>query len=386
MKRLRILSTLALAGQLAYSQGPSERASAPRIEGGADRAADPNPAAAMPPVLKKLEPADSRVVMLPGLRAANAPRGSKVQAPAAVVAPPRKAFVPPTRSGTSERPPAPREPAAPALPLAPAIAIAPPVLGAPVLPDLSAAALEPPTPTAPALTELPPAPAVGPAQTPASVDPPANPDPVVSASPIAPSTAALPGPPPEPVAAIPVLPPAPPATAPPAAEGGAAAAPTAPLPEPAPATPALPSPPVPATAPPPAPSPLPPDFEAESAIFLQEKIGRWTLADARTLLGEPARHRPAIDDNQAENGHIYAFHDPTGRYKELELDFDAGKGSLRTVFVYPHTLTWQECRRLFSGNVNATKANKGRTFYSYLNRRLDVLVDPGGQVISLGLY
>ena len=29
---------------------------------------------------------------------------------------------------------------------------------------------------------------------------------------------------------------------------------------------------------------------------------------------------------------------------------------------------------------------KGRKFYSYVNRRLDVLVDPAGKVISLGLY
>jgi hypothetical protein len=136
----------------------------------------------------------------------------------------------------------------------------------------------------------------------------------------------------------------------------------------------------------PTPPQLPADFGAESAIFLQEKIGRWTFTEARELLGDPLRQRAAIDDNQVENGQIYAFHDPTGRYKEMELDFDAAKGRLRTVFVYPYQLTWQECRRLFSGTVNTTRANKGRTFYSYLNRRLDVLVDSVGQVISLGLY
>ena len=35
---------------------------------------------------------------------------------------------------------------------------------------------------------------------------------------------------------------------------------------------------------------------------------------------------------------------------------------------------------------NYTAANKGRKFYSYLDRHLDVLVDTGGNVISLGLY
>jgi len=127
-------------------------------------------------------------------------------------------------------------------------------------------------------------------------------------------------------------------------------------------------------------------FQSESALFLQKQIGWWSLVDARTLLGNPERQRPALDDNQAPNGQIYAFQDPTGRYKELELDFDAENSNLRTVFVYPWNLTWQECRRVFGADVSASPANKGRTFYSYVNRKLDVLVAPGGQVISLGLY
>ena len=45
-------------------------------------------------------------------------------------------------------------------------------------------------------------------------------------------------------------------------------------------------------------------------------------------------------------------------------------------------MTWQECRRLWGAHVTARKAKQGRTFYSYLNRRLDVLVDPTGKVIK----
>jgi len=130
----------------------------------------------------------------------------------------------------------------------------------------------------------------------------------------------------------------------------------------------------------------PPAFEQNSALFCQKMIGQWTADDARFLLGQPARQRPAYGDNQTVNGQIYAFNDPTGRYKELELDFESGSGLLRTVFVYPLNMTWQECRRQWSGEVSATEANKGRKFYSYMDRRLDVLVDPAGKVISLGLY
>ena len=47
---------------------------------------------------------------------------------------------------------------------------------------------------------------------------------------------------------------------------------------------------------------------------------------------------------------------------------------------------WTDCRRVWGANVTATTAAKGRKFYSYLNRRMDILVDTGGKVISVGLY
>jgi hypothetical protein len=130
----------------------------------------------------------------------------------------------------------------------------------------------------------------------------------------------------------------------------------------------------------------PPEFERDSADFLNQQIGIWQQVDAQCLLGEPVRQRAALADDQTVNGRILAFADPTGRYKELELDFDSETGLLRTLFVYPHSMTWQDCRHAFGVNARSTQANKGRTFYSYLDRRLDVLVDAAGKVISLGMY
>ena len=115
-------------------------------------------------------------------------------------------------------------------------------------------------------------------------------------------------------------------------------------------------------------------------------IGQWSQEDARFLLGEPERQRPAFDDRGMRNGTIYAFSDPTSRYREIELDFDNTGGALRTVFVYPFHLTWQEARLKWGAKVNETAANNGRRFYSYADRRLDVLVDRTGNVISFGLY
>ena len=130
---------------------------------------------------------------------------------------------------------------------------------------------------------------------------------------------------------------------------------------------------------------LPAAFQSDSSLYLQGMIGKWKKAEAQALLGDPVRERPA-SDNGAVNGRIYAYPDPSGRYRELELDFDSDSGALRTVFAYPKQLTWEECRKQWGGDVNTTKAQNGRSFYSYLNQKLDVLVDHGGKVISLGRY
>ena len=178
------------------------------------------------------------------------------------------------------------------------------------------------------------------------------------------------------------------------------------LPGPAPVVRTTPVPPVaPPVAPPLPPAPLPAkpvetavrpkpvaatpaaaDFDRDAARFCQKQIGRWKQSDARHLLGKPLRERPALDEKKVVNGRIYAFSDPTGRNKEMELDFDSASGSLRTVFVYPVQMTWLECLARWSGTVTSVDAQLGRTFYSYVNRRLDVLVDHTGKVISLGMY
>ena len=130
---------------------------------------------------------------------------------------------------------------------------------------------------------------------------------------------------------------------------------------------------------------LPDAFKTDSSSYLQKYIGVWKKSDAQKLLGEPSRQRP-VYDIKGVHGQIYGYPDPSDRYKELELDFDTDTGTLRTVFAYPKQMTWEDCRKLWGSTVNTTHTKNGRTFYSYLNRKLDVLVDNGGKVISLGLY
>ena len=133
-------------------------------------------------------------------------------------------------------------------------------------------------------------------------------------------------------------------------------------------------------------SPLASETPEELTSVWRKRIGQWTEADARKALGAPLRSRAALAERKHANGTIHAFQDPTSQYRELELDFDSKTGTLRTVFAYPRHLTWQQARRIWRGEVSAADAPAGRKFYSYSNRRMDVLVDPAGRVISLGLY
>ena len=136
-----------------------------------------------------------------------------------------------------------------------------------------------------------------------------------------------------------------------------------------------------------APKPVfPPDFERDSAAYCQQRIGEWTEPDVYNLFGKALRRRAASGAAKEDSGLIFAFSDPTGKYRELELDFASDTGLLRSVFVYPWQMTWADAQRQWGNNVSSAQANKGRIFHSYLNRRLDVLVDPEGKIISLGLY
>jgi hypothetical protein len=131
---------------------------------------------------------------------------------------------------------------------------------------------------------------------------------------------------------------------------------------------------------------LPGDFERDAALYLQRRLGVWREEDARRLLGTPARERSALDSDKQPDGRIVAFSDPSQHYREFELDFDGETGYLRTVFVYPWKMKWDDCRKVWGANVTSTQTANGRWFHSYENRRLDVLVDGSGTVISLGLY
>lgn len=337
VKFLGCVLSVALLGQLTLRQSLAQ----PGSRGESDRSAASGSGPAVPRVLRNLEPPDNRIVTLPGSRAIRPLRVSRPASGGAVL-PASSSGAPLNSPGIISSPPL--------LPTLPADA--PPATVS--QPGPAASDHPAPTPLSPTVAEssrpLPPpalttVPAIGEPLTPPAI-----------LTDVSPET---------PVASMPA-----------SAANDSELATVPDRVTPAPLLPEI----------EPDPSAYSVDFQTDSALFLQRQIGQWTLYNTRNLLGKPQRQRPALDDSQQENGQIYAFQDPTGRYQELELDFDGDKGNLRTVFVYPKEMTWQDCRRAFGGKVSATQANKGRTFYSYTDRRLDVLVAPDGQVISLGLY
>jgi len=359
---LSVLFTVLAAGQNESAQ--NQKAQTQKVQ---NQKATARPPASDPPVLKNKDLEDSVIVTLPGWSlvqtfhrtdgdAAKAPESEETALPAPVAVP----------AGNVEKASGP--PSAPA--------------DAPVIPTTTAGAAATvagwPTPAEPGSAD--------------AVAPPANPAAPPAATDTAPNPAASPANAPElPVAAGSVsapaltgsasVPPAVPApgsesvssSESPVAETATEGHPPANVPAPAVAPHAL--------------KPLPPaDYAADPGIFCQQRIGKWSEADARAVLGEATGHRPSVDENNVENGLIAAFNDPSGRFRQVELDFDAHGGKLRTVYLYPSNLTWTDCRHLWGGKVSASLANKGRRFYSYMDKKLDVLVDPSGKVISLDLY
>src|SRR5262249_19751156 len=96
---------------------------------------------------------------------------------------------------------------------------------------------------------------------------------------------------------------------------------------------------------------LPEDLQKDPAIYLQRRLGAWTEDDAKKTLGEPIRQRLSFDAGKNLDGQILTFDDPSRKYRDLELDFDKDTGFLRSVFVYPWKLKWDECRKMWGTKV-----------------------------------
>jgi Trypsin-like peptidase domain len=128
------------------------------------------------------------------------------------------------------------------------------------------------------------------------------------------------------------------------------------------------------------------EMKKASFVYLGTKIGKWNQADAETELGPPLRHRFAYDQNQQITGDIYAYSDPTKALREFELDYDVKTKLISNLYGFPWDMSWEQCKSLWGENASLKRNANGTKFYLYRDRKLNVLLDKSGKVISLGVY
>src|SRR5581483_3220896 len=129
---------------------------------------------------------------------------------------------------------------------------------------------------------------------------------------------------------------------------------------------------------------VPDAMKENPGAYLEKQLRVWTPENARLVLGEPIRHRYSYAQDRID-GDINAYTDPTRLFREFELRFDKAN-MLTNVFVYPWSMTWEQCKQLWGEKTKTIKNTDGTRFYMYKNRRLNVLVNRDGSVISFGVY
>lgn len=148
----------------------------------------------------------------------------------------------------------------------------------------------------------------------------------------------------------------------------------------------------------PSPPPSPPGTAVSSAVpnpsdemkksnmaYLETKLRTWTAEDAKKELGEPVRSRPAYA-GKVVDGIVYAYPDPTHLLRELELNFDGRTKTLRAIYGYPWSMTWEQCKQIWGDDARIQKNADGSKFHMYRHRNLMVLVDKSDHVVSIGIY
>ncbi len=123
-----------------------------------------------------------------------------------------------------------------------------------------------------------------------------------------------------------------------------------------------------------------------SGKYLEDQLQRWTFADAQRVLGSPVRQRQSYGKDNAVNGDIYAYPDPTGRYREFELDFDVTTKKLMTLYLYPWSMNWEQCKQAWGENADLENRSDGTQMHFYKDRRLLVSTEKDGRVINFAVY
>jgi hypothetical protein len=128
--------------------------------------------------------------------------------------------------------------------------------------------------------------------------------------------------------------------------------------------------------------------EARKSIeaYLVGRLNILTVEDARKLLGDPVTHTYNYDSARNVVSETYSFADPTRRFQHIAMAFDSNTKRLLIVWVYPASMTWNDCKRLWGEDVHETKTPDGTKVRHYNARRLNVYLDTHDKVKSVGYY
>lgn len=127
------------------------------------------------------------------------------------------------------------------------------------------------------------------------------------------------------------------------------------------------------------------DMKKSSLIYLETKIGIWSLEDTKKELGEPVRSRASYNGTVVD-GEILAYSDPTRLFREIELNFNAESNRIQAVYGYPWNMTWDQCKQLWGDDVKTIKNADGSKMHIYKHKHLNVYVDKSEHVINIGVY
>lgn len=141
------------------------------------------------------------------------------------------------------------------------------------------------------------------------------------------------------------------------------------------------------SAPPPASGPSEEMQKDGIGAFLDKRLDKWSLEDAKREMGPPLRHRFSYDSQNNPDGDIYGFDDPTRWARLIELNFELKTSRLSSVFIYPFsTMTWEDCKRFWGQNGERRKNKDGTKFFAYRDKRVAVILDKDDKVINFGLW
>jgi hypothetical protein len=127
-------------------------------------------------------------------------------------------------------------------------------------------------------------------------------------------------------------------------------------------------------------------IKVSTPAYLQGKLYKWNISDARQMMGEPLAHRYGYDNAHNITSDIYSFKDPMFQMHHVELNFDSKTARMVAVFLYPNGMNWDDCRKLWGDNATMTANPDGTKLYNYKDRGLHVYLDKDSHVISLGIY